>query len=202
MRVNLKGKSDAELIALIREGNDEVMDYLIEKYKGLVRSKTRSMFILGGDTEDLVQEGMIGLFKAVRDYDATKEASFNTFATLCIVRQMYTAIDAAKCQKHSPLNAALSLDDEVQAAEVNSYMQDFLTEGVNNPEQLFIDKENVTRLEQSIYNVLSPMERQVFELRLTGLTYVEIASILGKPDKSIDNALGRIKAKVKEIISE
>jgi len=203
MRVNYSSKSDEELLQIIGDGNKEVIDYLMDKYKGLVRSKARSMFILGGDTEDLVQEGMIGLFKAIRDYDATKEASFHTFATLCIVRQMYTAMEAAKCQKHSPLNAAMSLDDEIQAAEVNAYMQEFLTDGVNyNPEQLLIDKENVNRLEKAIYKALSPLEVQVFDLRLIGLTYVEIARILDKPDKSIDNALGRIKNKVKAIIEE
>lgn len=202
MAKNYMTKSDEELITLIKEGDEDVTDFLMDKYKSLVRNKARTMFILGGETEDLVQEGMIGLFKAVRDFDSTKEASFKTFATLCIVRQMYTAIDAAKCKKHIPLNAALSLDDDSQNSDVNSYMQDLLTDEVNsNPEQLLIDNENVMRLEQSIYNALSPMEIEVFDLRLTGLTYVEIAKILNKSDKSIDNALGRIKSKVKDIIN-
>lgn len=203
MRYDYELMSDEELIQRLRDGDKDVVDFLMEKYKELVKVKARSMYILGGDTEDLVQEGMIGLFKSMRDYDAGRDASFHTFADLCVSRQMYTAIEAAKRKKHLPLNAYVSFDDDSNAQEVNSYMSEILSDiSYSDPEKRLIDEENVKRLEEKIYEVLSPLECQVFELRLTGMGYVDIARVLAKDDKSIDNALARIKSKVKKIVKE
>lgn len=202
MRVDIKNLSDEELIQLYRDGEIDVIDVLIGNYKGLVRSKAKSMYILGGDTEDLVQEGMFGLFKAVRDFDAGRDASFHTFADLCISRQMFTAIEAANCKKHAPLNAYVSFDDASEP-ELNSQMYEILSDAsFADPERLVIDMENVRRLEEMIYDVLSKLESQVFDLRLTGMSYVEIARVLDKSEKAIDNALGRMKTKVKKVVEE
>lgn len=192
--------TDEQLIEILRDGDESVTDYLMNKYKELVKIKARSMFILGGDNDDLIQEGMIGLFKAVRDYDTGRDASFHTFAELCISRQMYTAIEAAQRKKHSPLNGYVSIDDEESS---DTYMYELMSAfSDSNPEEILIDEENVRRLEQKIDKALSTFEKQVLDLRITGLGYVEIAKILGKDEKSADNALGRIKTKVKKIIEE
>ena len=203
MRYNLKNLSDEELIEMYHQGHKEVIDFLMEKYKEIVKIKARSMFILGGDTEDLVQEGMIGLFKAIRDYDPEQGAKFKTFADICVSRQMFTAIEAANSKKHSPLNAYVSIEDDSKAAEASAAMGVLLHDiAYSDPEDLLIDVENVRRLETRIYELLSSLEKQVYELRLTGMGYVEIAGVLGKEEKSIDNALGRIKTKVKKIMEE
>ncbi|MBR6486909.1 MAG: RNA polymerase sporulation sigma factor SigH [Lachnospiraceae bacterium] len=200
-----EGLSDVELIMRSREGHSDVTDYLMEKYKDLVRSKARSMFILGADNDDLIQEGMIGLFKAVRDYDSGRDASFFTFAELCISRQIYTAVQASRRQKHIPLNNYISLYGNVSddPADADKYLIDALQpDGDLSPEELVIDKENVHRLEQRIEESLSPFEKQVLDLYITGMSYVKIAAVLGKDEKSTDNALQRLKAKIKKIIKE
>ncbi len=200
-----EGLSDIELIMRSREGNSEVTDYLMEKYKDLVRSKARSMFILGADNDDLIQEGMIGLFKAVRDYDAGRDASFFTFAELCISRQIYTAVQASRRQKHIPLNNYISLymNTSEKPEDDEKYLIDVLEQtGPSSPEELLIDRENVARLEQRIEESLSPFEKQVLDLYITGMSYIQIARILGKDEKSTDNALSRLKAKIKKILSE
>ena len=199
------GLSDVELIMRSREGDTDITDYLMEKYKDLVRNKAKSMFILGADNDDLIQEGMIGLFKAVRDYDAGRDASFYTFAELCISRQIYTAVQASRRKKHIPLNNYISLygnvSDNLQDDE--KYLIDALQQsGSLSPEEMFIDRENVEGLEQKIEESLSPFEKQVLDLYLTGMSYVQIARILGKDDKSTDNALSRLKVKIKKIIKE
>ncbi|MBR5407567.1 MAG: RNA polymerase sporulation sigma factor SigH [Lachnospiraceae bacterium] len=200
-----EGLSDVELIMRSREGHSDVTDYLMEKYKDLVRSKARSMFILGADNDDLIQEGMIGLFKAVRDYDSGRDASFFTFAELCISRQIYTAVQASRRQKHIPLNNYISLYGNVSddPDDADKYLIDALQpDGDLSPEELVIDKENVHRLEQRIEESLSPFEKQVLDLYITGMSYVKIAAVLGKDEKSTDNALQRLKAKIKKIIKE
>lgn len=195
---------DDELIARLRDGESEIADYLINKYKDLVRLKARSMFILGGDSEDLIQEGMIGLFKALRDYDFGRDASFSTFADLCVSRQMYTAVQASNRQKHSPLNTYISLYASQNEGERKSEDADFLhflgAEESASPLDILIDRENIDSLEKKIDEVLSPFEKEVLELRLTGIGYVEIARILGKDEKSTDNALQRIKAKIRKVL--
>ena len=197
--------SDIELIMRSRDGDGEVADYLMEKYKDLVRSKARSMFILGADNDDLIQEGMIGLFKAVRDYDAGRDASFYTFAELCISRQIYTAVQASRRQKHIPLNNYISLYGNVSDDERDDdkYLIDSLSpSGSLSPEEMIIDKENVEGLEMKIEESLSPFEKQVLDLYITGMSYVQIARVLGKDEKSTDNALSRLKSKIKKILKE
>lgn len=197
--------SDEELIIALRDGDGKVIDYIIEKYKELVRKKAGSMFILGADKEDLIQEGMIGLYKAVRDYDAGRDASFYTFADLCVSRQMYKAVEAQNRKKHAPLNSYVSIyEDETgkgDAGEVAN-IPELLSQAGMSPEDVVIDKEQTERLEQKIYDSLSDFERKVFNLRLTGLEYTDIARILGRDEKSTDNALSRIKVKVRKILSK
>lgn len=195
-------RSDEELIVALREGEKANIDIIMEKYKNLVRSKAKSMYVLGAEPEDLIQEGMIGLFKAVRDFDIGRDASFLTFANLCISRQMYNALVASNRQKNIPLNTYVSLysngsgDDEDKEQLIETVASDKAV----NPEELLIDKENVQILQKTIDDALSPMEKQVLDLYLTGMTYVEIAKVLGKDEKSTDNALQRAKSKVKKII--
>lgn len=199
--------TDEALIERLRAGESAIADYLMEKYKGLVRKKARAMFLIGGDTDDLIQEGMIGLFKAVRDYDTGRDASFFTFADLCVSRQMYTAIQAAGRQKHMPLNTYVSLyadgadgEDGLREAE-RGLLESAASRLEQNPEELLIDRENVKRLEEVMEKELSSFEKQVLDLYLTGMKYSQIARVLGKDDKSTDNALQRIKAKLKRAIS-
>lgn len=199
--------TDEELLCRLRDGETAIMDFLMEKYKYLVKNKARTMFILGADTEDLIQEGMIGLFKAVRDYDCGRDASFYTFADLCIARQMYTAIQASGRKKHMPLNSYISIygsvvqeDAREDGAEV--VLVNVLPAGEeSNPEELIIDRENVEQLEQNIQKELSPFEKQVLDLHITGMNYVEIAKVLGKDEKSTDNALQRIRTKMKKLLA-
>ena len=198
--------SDEELIMRQRDGEEAVTDYIMDKYKNLVRNKAKSMYILGADREDLIQEGMIGLFKAIRDYDTGRDASFFTFADLCVSRQMYTAVQAAGRQKHTPLNTYISLyanaseNGGLEGGEERELIDSMLSQSEQNPEDLLIDRENVERLEKIIEKELSPFENQVLDLYLTGMKYNQIAKVLGRDDKSTDNALQRIKTKLKRVI--
>lgn len=195
--------TDEELLVLLRERkSSEISDYICNKYKNLVRSKARSMHILGADAEDLIQEGMIGLFKAIRDYDAGRDASFYTFADLCIVRQMYTAVQASRRLKHIPLNNYVSLYGDGIGDEEGD--ERGLAETVagggereRNPEDLFLDKERVHEIEQAMEEELSSFEKEVLDLYLTGMRYTDIARVLGRDEKSTDNALQRIKNKLR-----
>lgn len=195
--------SDEELIDHLRSGESRITDYFLDKYKNLVRSKAKSMYILGGDNEDLIQEGMIGLFKAIRDYDSGRDASFYTFADLCISRQMYTAVQASRRQKHWPLNTYVSLSGNGHSQEENGEME--LAEALSpdqdlNPETLFIDRERVEYLESQMDKELSSFEKQVLDLYLTGMSYSQIARVLGREEKSTDNALQRLKNKIKKML--
>lgn len=195
--------TDEELIVILRDGDREVTDFIMEKYKNLVRKKAKSMYILGGDGEDLIQEGMIGLFKAIRDYDLGRDASFATFADLCVSRQMYTAVQAARREKHAPLNSYISLYSNIkETGEDVELLNALALKEELSPEDLLIDKENVEDLVRQIEKELSGFEKQVLDLYLTGMGYVQIAKVLGKDEKSTDNALSRIKGKVKKIISK
>lgn len=196
--------TDEELMVRLREGESRIMDYIMDKYKNLVRKKAQSMYILGADSEDLIQEGMIGLFKAVRDYDCGRDASFYTFADLCISRQMYTAIQAAGRQKHVPLNTYVSFygGGSNQEGDTPTDLEIIITGQKLNPEELFIDKENLKNLERMIEQELSEFEKQVLDLHLTGMSYTEIARVLSKDDKSTDNALQRIKGKIRKKLAE
>ena len=191
--------TDEELIIRLRDGDNRITEYIINKYKDLVRRKSKSMYILGADHEDLLQEGMIGLFKAIRDYDAGRDASFYTFAELCVTRQIYTAVQSAGRKKHSFLNYYVSLygNSEKNGEEYPALIQELVALDAKNPEELVIDRENLESLEKMIEQELSSFEKQVLELCLTGMSYTEIARVLGKTDKATDNALQRIKTKIR-----
>ena len=201
-----QNETDEMLIERLRDGERDITDFIMNKYKNLVRSKAKSMNILGADTEDLIQEGMIGLFKAIRDYDAGRDASFFTFAELCISRQMYTAVQASNRKKHMPLNTYISLyattDNENNNKEGNEFINFLGFETQKNPEQLLIDKENVLSLERKIEEELSAFEKQVLDLYLTGMSYTQIARVLGRDERSIDNALQRMKSKIRRVIAK
>ena len=180
--------TDEELIGEFRKGKQQVQEYLLEKYKPFVKSKCRVLFLVGGDREDLIQEGMIGLFKAIRDFDPDKGVPFSSFAKLCVERQLYTAIEAATRQKNAPLNAYISLSEET----------DSLMDG--GIEEAVVERASYQQTYARVRTQLSPMEKEVLALYLEGKDYTEIARILGKSDKSIDNALQRIKAKIRKIM--
>ena len=191
--------SDEELIARLRDGQDEIMDYLMDKYKHLVRKKAKVMFLIGGDTDDLIQEGMIGLFKAIRDYRPEKESSFYHFAELCISRQMYTAIEASNRKKHAPLNSYISLSAGSGEEENGLTYGDLIGDtSEHNPERLLIEWEDYQSLFASLEQLLSPMEKQVCDLYLQGMDYRQVAEYMGKSPKSIDNALQRIRKKISD----
>ena len=197
---------DEDLISLIREGDSQATDYLMEKYKDLVRMRAGSMYILGGDREDLVQEGMIGLFKAIRDYDCGRDASFRTFASLCVSRQLYSFVRSSGRKKNIPLNTALSLNassgtDETEG-EADALLDFLKADETSNPEEYLLHQERLQRLEKKIEGQLSSFEKQVLDLHLTGMGYVEIAHVLNKPEKSTDNALQRVRTKLRSIIKE
>lgn len=203
--IKYENETDEMLIERLRDGERDIVDYIMNKYKNLVRSKAKSMYILGADTEDLIQEGMIGLFKAIRDYDPGRDASFFTFAELCISRQMYTAVQASNRKKHMPLNSYISLYTTTEREDGIKENEEFINflalEGQKDPEQLLIDKENVLSLERKIEEELSAFEKQVLDLYLTGMTYTQIARVLGRDEKSTDNALQRMKAKIRRVIA-
>lgn len=203
MRDRWKDCSDEELIIRLREGEQEVMDYLMDKYKNLVRDKAKSMYILGGDTEDLIQEGMIGLIKAVRDFDLTQKTSFSSFAELCVSRQMYSAIEASNRKKHLPLNSYVSLyEDSEQVGEGRSLplIDTIESSKENDPEVLYFGKEYTEAFAEQLKELLSPLENHVLYLHLMGTDYRTIAELLGKSPKSVDNALQRIKTKAQKIL--
>ena len=199
--------SDEELIVRLREGETEISDYLMEKYKEFVRKKARAMFLIGGETDDLIQEGMIGLFKAIQDYDKSKEAVFSTFAELCISRQLYSAVKSSNRKKNIPLNTYVSIYSPVYSEQgeetEGSFMVDHSLEAAElSPEEILIDRENVRSLRCKIEECLSAMEKQVFDMYMEGMTYQEIARHLDKEPKSIDNALQRIKSKVNKALNK
>ena len=203
MKEEYQNFSDEELLIRLRDGETEITDFIMNKYKDLVRSKAKSMYILGADSDDLIQEGMIGLFKAVRDYDSGRDASFFTFADLCISRQMYTAVQASRRQKHIPLNTYVSLYatvQEIKDDEEASLVNILAKKTELSPEEMVIDKENVVQLEKLIEKELSGFEKQVLDLYMTGMRYTQIAKVLGRDEKSTDNALQRVKTKLKRAL--
>lgn len=200
------GLSDEELIDRLRGGERQITDYIMDKYKNLVRKKAKSMYILGADNDDLIQEGMIGLFKAVRDYDPGRDASFYTFADLCISRQMYNAVQASRREKHTPLNTYISLYADMAETEndgSSTELVNVIASAVEtNPEQLMIDKENVADIEAIIEKELSSFEKQVLDLYITGMSYSQIARVLSRDVKSTDNALQRLKTKLRKAVDK
>ena len=190
--------SDEELIFALREKNEtEIMDYLLNKYKNLVKKKAKVLFLIGGDTDDLIQEGMIGLFKAIRDYDKEKDSSFFHFAQICISRQMYNGMEASNRKKHAPLNSYISLSAS-EENESGENLPELLEElSGTNPEQIVINKEELEQMRKKADSVLSPMEKEVLAYYLQGMNYTKIAEVMQKSAKSIDNALQRIRNKLK-----
>ena len=196
-------KTDEELIMDFRGGDTAIMDYLLEKYKPMVKKKAKAMYLLGGDSDDLIQEGMIGLFKAVRDYDSAQEASFGTFAKICVTRQLYSAIRASRRKKHLPLNSYISLYDneEISEEKESELIQIQNVASTNNPEDLVIHKESEDSFMNELEGNLSELERKVLYLHLLGTDYRTIAKLLGKSPKAVDNALQRIKTKAEELLT-
>ncbi len=200
-----KNAKDEELVLMAQNGDDAAQEYLLDKYKSLVRAKSRAYFLMGADSEDIIQEGMIGLYKAVRDYNEEKNASFRSFAELCVNRQMITAIKAATRQKHQPLNSYISLNKPVYEEESEQTYMDFLQSSSGsllNPEALLIGQENKSFLEDQMVKNLSSFETRVLVLYLQGRSYFEISRVLDKPEKSIDNALQRVKKKLERFLEE
>lgn len=189
--------TDEELVSLVHEGNTEALDFLINKFRHFVRMKARSYFLIGADKEDIIQEGMIGLYKAIRDFRSDKLSSFRAFAELCIIRQIITAIKTATRQKHIPLNSYVSLDKPIYDEESDRTLMDVLTgNGVDDPEDLIIHNEEFQYMEEKMGEVLSELEREVLALYLDGQSYQEISEKLERHVKSIDNALQRVKRKL------
>lgn len=199
-----KQATDEEIILMYRDGEENAASFIMNKYKNLVRKKASSMYILGADRDDLIQEGMIGLFKAVRDYDMGRDVNFYTFADLCVSRQMYTAVQASNRQKHLPLNTYISIYSQPSNPEEGAgefpIMDTLTSQKETNPEEMVIEQENVEQIEHAILKELSEFEKQVFELHLTGMTYAEIAKVLGRDEKSTDNALQRMKTKIRRLL--
>jgi len=195
--------TDEEIVLLCHNGDTSAEEYLLNKYKNFVRSKARSYFLIGADHEDIVQEGMIGLYKAIRDYKQEKLSSFRAFAELCITRQIITAIKTATRQKHIPLNSYVSLNKPLYDEESDRTLLDIIMEGnAGNPEDLIINQENLGNIHQRINEVLSGLEQEVLSAYLDGKSYQEIAESLGRHVKSIDNALQRVKRKLEKYLEE
>lgn len=195
--------TDEQLLCDYKNGNQEIMDYLMVKYKSMVRKKARAMYLLGGENEDLIQEGMIGLIKAVRDFDVTQKTSFSSFAELCVSRQMYSAIESSNRKKHLPLNSYVSLyEDSEQVGEGRSLplIDTIESSKENDPEVLYFGKEYTEAFAEQLKELLSPLENHVLYLHLMGTDYRTIAELLGKSPKSVDNALQRIKTKAQKIL--
>ena len=195
--------SDETIVELAKNGDRTAMDYIVDKYKNFVRIKTKAYFLIGADRDDIIQEGMIGLFKAVRDYRVEKLASFKGFADLCITRQIITAIKTATRQKHQPLNTYISFSKPIFEDDSERTLAETLTSNViTDPEALFINREQIINIETKMEDVLSGFELKVLLLYLEGKSYVEIALKLEKHIKSVDNALQRVKKKLEKHLSE
>lgn len=193
--------SDETLIDIYRKGDEAAIEVLFERYKDIVRKKAKAMYLAGGDSDDLIQEGMIGLYKAVRDYDDTKEAAFKTFASMCINRQLINAVTVSNRKKNMPLNTYVSFDMPAYPDEDNeTRLVDILkTESEQNPEKLFIDREYSDSFKKKLFDRLSGFEKQVLQLYMEDNDYRQIAMLLGKTPKSIDNAIQRIRVKANSI---
>ncbi|GMQ65104.1 RNA polymerase sporulation sigma factor SigH [Vallitalea maricola] len=196
--------SDEQLVELVRDGDNEALDYLMNKYKILVEKKAKSYFLIGASRDDIIQEGMIGLFKAIRDFKEEKTASFYSFADLCVTRQIISAVKASTRQKHLPLNSYISLNKPSYEEENDktTLIDKMPSRKIINPEDLLIGQENLSIIEHELNERLSKLEKEVLQSYIYGKSYVEIAVNLKRPVKSIDNALQRIKKKVELILVE
>lgn len=204
--MNLEKLTDEELVALCKS-DDVAMSYLLNKYKGMVLSCSKTLFILGGDNDDLVQEGMIGLFKAIRDFDENKNIKFSTFAQVCIKRNIYTAITRSNNPKNDPLNKGVSISHTDSAEEEDEYAKSLSTEELGlseiyNPEDNLINKEKYNEITSFMMKDLSKLEYQVMDLYIIGLTTSEIAKVIGKNEKTTDNAFQRAKNKIRKFLED
>lgn len=202
-QMKLEHLTDEEIADMAKYGNIEALEYLINKYKNFVRAKARTYFLIGADREDIIQEGMIGLYKAIRDYRCDRQASFRAFAEICVTRQIITAIKTATRQKHIPLNSYISLNKPVFDEESERTLGEVVTtDKASNPEDLFINQENLLDIESTMHRILSPLEQEVVALYLEGKSYVEIAQQLNRHVKSVDNALQRVKRKLEQYLEK
>ncbi|WP_334075720.1 MULTISPECIES: RNA polymerase sporulation sigma factor SigH [Paenibacillus] len=201
VRFDYEVLNDEDIVEAVRNGDSEALEYLINKYRSFVRAKARSYFLIGADREDIIQEGMIGLYKSIRDFRGDKLASFKAFAELCITRQIITAIKTATRQKHIPLNSYVSLDKPIYDEDSDRTLLDVICGSrVCDPEELIINQEEFTGLEDKMSEILSDLERKVLMLYLDGRSYQEIAVDLKRHVKSIDNALQRVKRKLERYL--
>jgi len=200
MKTNYEKLSDNELISAIRGGDNGALDFLLNKYKNLVRGKAKTLFLIGGDKDDLIQEGMIGLYMAIRDYEEGT-ASFATFADICTTRRIYNAIESQNRLKHKALNESISLsqsaEEKSETGEPGGHEE---ADDTSNPERMLIQREEDKTLFDKLRNELSELEMQVLELYLSDNSYAGIAKQLGKSEKSIDNCIQRIRKKIKKIL--
>lgn len=197
------GMPDEEIVVEAKEGNMQAQEYLMCKYEKFVKMKAKSYFLIGADKEDICQEGMIGLYKAIRDFKADKLSSFKAFAEICITRQIITAVKTATRQKHVPLNTYVSLNKPIYDEESDRTLIDVLSSfKITNPEELIISREEVNRIEEEIEKVLSNLEQEVLNSYLDGKSYQEIACDLQREPKSIDNALQRVKRKLEKSLTK
>jgi RNA polymerase sigma-H factor len=202
-QVNTDVMSDEEIIQLAKDGDINSLEYLINKYKSFVRAKARTYFLIGADREDIIQEGMIGLYKAIRDFRGDKLSSFRAFAELCITRQIITAIKTATRQKHIPLNSYVSLNKPIFDEESDRTLLDVISEeSVSDPEEMMINREEFSGIEVKMGEILSSLEWEVLSLYLQGKSYQEVAEELDRHVKSIDNALQRVKRKLEKYLEE
>ena len=203
IRPEFETMPDEAIVKLAQEADGAALEYLLNKYKNFVRTKARSYFLIGADHEDIVQEGMIGLYKAIRDFREDRLSSFRAFAELCITRQIITAIKTATRQKHIPLNNYVSLNRPIYDEDSDRTLLDVITEEVpSNPEELLIDREDLSVIEGRIGQMLSDLEKEVLVRYMEGKSYVEISDEMGRHVKSIDNALQRIKRKLLKYLEQ
>jgi len=200
-QANLHKLDDEELLRRIHQGSSHALDVIMHKYINFVRAKARTYFLIGADKEDIIQEGMIGLYKAIRDYDGDKLTSFKAFAELCVTRQIITAIKTATRFKHMPLNSYVSLDKPLRDEDKDRTLMDVLV-GTNDidPQELLINRENLGDMQMRLSQLLSGLEKEVLQLYLEGRTYQEISEDLNRHEKSIDNALQRVKRKLEQLL--
>ena len=193
--------NDNDVAKLAAVGDSGALNYLLTKYKSMARNKARSYFLVGADREDIIQEGMIGLFKAIRDFNPERQSSFYTFADLCITRQIITAVKTATRKKHIPLNSYVSIYKPDEEDSDRSLLDTLPKTSDLNPESIFIEEEGVSEIESKMLKVLSNLEREVLMLYLKDKSYEEIARVLGRDEKTVDNALQRIKRKLDKYLS-
>ena len=199
--VSVAQQDEYEMVLKASNGDIIALEHIINKYKNFVKAKAKSYFLVGADKEDIIQEGMIGLYKAIRDFDGSKTNSFKCFAEICITRQIITAIKNATRQKHIPLNSYVSLNKPIYDEESDRTLMDIIAASIiTDPEELIISKEELKNIESKMNEILSKLELQVLELYLNGKSYQYIADIIGRDVKSIDNALQRVKRKMEKYL--